>query len=377
DPESLKARYDARNQKELALLNDLKWENETALKFMERINHPHVPTVYPPLAQYVFRLAHHINPDSIFTMRFMFLLFDLMGMAFIVMTLNALGMNRNFSLVYFWSPLVIKETFNSTHLDIIGIACLCVSIYFLVRGRMLWAVFFLALSVLGKMYSGILLPFYLQRSWLLARKNGKPDWAAPALHLFLFCAVVIFCYLPFTGIGWKAFEGLKAYSTLWQSNDSLFAILLYFLKDVLELGSGEAIPVFGNSMILAKSLVSLVMLSAVLYLLVQKIPASDAPAEWVQNLFVVMTLVFLLSPVQNPWYLCWTIPFLCMFHWRSLILLSGLVGLYYLDFYFDYQEITQYSAWIPWVEYLPFYCFLIWELKNQPRRTRTIEKLTV
>ncbi|HJO57498.1 MAG TPA: hypothetical protein QF772_04680, partial [Nitrospinaceae bacterium] len=221
--ESFQALYDERNQEELALLHKLKWDNDTALTFMERINHPHVATLYPPLAQYVFRLAHNIHPDSILAMRAIFLAFDLIAMTFIVMTLHALGLNRNYSLVYFWSPLIIKETFNSTHLDIIGVSCLCVSIYFLVRKHMAWSIFFLALSVLGKIYSGILLPFYLQRSWLIERKHAKSGWTGPVLHLSMFCAVLVLGYLPFVDIGWKAFEGLRTYGTQWQSNDSLFA----------------------------------------------------------------------------------------------------------------------------------------------------------
>ena len=153
EPVYFNSRYDEQSQNELAILNDLKWEHDTALRFMERINHADVPTIYPPLAQIVFRLSQHIKADSIVTLRILFLAFDLMGMVFIVLTLRSLNLNQNFSLVYFWSPLILKETFNSTHLDIIGISCLCVSVYFLVRGRMTGSIFFLALSVLGKLYS--------------------------------------------------------------------------------------------------------------------------------------------------------------------------------------------------------------------------------
>ena len=78
-----------------------------------------------------------------------------------------------------------------------------------------------------------------------------------------------------------------------------------------------------------------------------------------------MALVFLLSPIQNPWYLCWVVPFLCFFPSRSWILLTGLVGLYYIDFYFDYQEIQSWTKWTPWFEYLPFYLLLIWDLCNK------------
>ena len=361
NPKYFHSHYGKNDQNELAILNDLKWENDIALRYMERINHPDVPTLYPPLAQYVFRFSQQINQDSLLTLRIIFLAFDLMAMAFIVLALRALNLNQNFSLVYFWSPLMIKETYNSTHLDIIGISCLCVSLYFLIRKRMMGAIFFLALSVLGKLYSAVLLPFYLQRSWFLAQENRQRGTANLIVHLILFCTVIIFFYLPFVNIGVRAFEGLKTFSVYWQSNDSLFAILLYVLKNILKIGVGTEISFFSNSMIFAKSIVALVILGTVAYLIIKKTPDVNSPRAWVRNIFIVIVLVFLLSPAQNPWYLCWTVPFLCVFRSRSLIFLTGLIGLYYLDFYFDYQDITQYSVLVPWLEYTPFYIYLVWE----------------
>ena len=183
EPAYFSSNYKQSDKDELAVLHSLKWENEISLQFMERINHPDVPTIYPPLAQYVFRLSQQIKSDNLLTLRIIFLMFDLLGMTFIVLTLRTLNLNQNFSLVYFWSPLIIKETYNSTHLDIIGISCLCVSIYFLIRKHLMGSIFFLALSVLGKFYSLVLLPFYLQRSWLIAREKGRSGVA------------VLFCYL--------------------------------------------------------------------------------------------------------------------------------------------------------------------------------------
>ena len=373
NPAYFRSHYGKTDQNELAVLNGLKWESDVALRYMERINHPDVPTIYPPLAQYVFRFSQQINPDSLFTLRIMFLAFDLMGMVFIILALRALNLNQNFSLVYFWSPLMIKETYNSTHLDIIGISCLCASVYFLIRKRMVGSIFFLALSVLGKFYSAVLLPFYLQRSWFLAQENRQRGAATLTLHLILFCTVITVFYLPFIDIGGSVFEGLKTYGTHWQSNDSLFAILLYVLKNILKLGISTEIPIFGSSMIFAKSIMALVILGTVAYLITKQGPDTNSPKMWIRNIFMVIVLVFLVSPVQNPWYLCWTVPFLCIFHSRSLISLTGLIGLYYLDFYFDYQDITQYSVLVAWLEYTPFYIYLLWELTRSKKTWKTIE----
>ena len=162
NPETYYKIYNERNERELEKLSALKWESPKSLKYLERVNHPGVPTIYPPMAQFVFRAVHSIKPDSILAMRIAFLLFDVLTMFFIIGILAKLGLNKNMSAVYFWCPLIIKETLNSTHLDIIGIAFLCGSIYFLISHRHSLASVFLALGFLGKLYPAILFPLYFQ-----------------------------------------------------------------------------------------------------------------------------------------------------------------------------------------------------------------------
>ena len=62
------------------------------------------------------------------------------------------------------------------------------------------------------------------------------------------------------------------------------------------------------------------------------------------------------------------------FRKRSWIGLTALVGLYYLDFYFDYQELQEFSLWIPWVEYLPFYLLLTLELCKKQLKEHFVNK---
>ena len=420
EPDRFDLTYDAESIRELSRLAQLKWANDTSLVFMERINHSGVATIYPPMAQYVFRAVHHLKPDSILAMRLAFLVFDGIAFTFIVLTLSALGRNRNWSLVYYWCPLVIKETFNSTHLDIIGIAFLCVSIYFLVQRRFYPAIGFLALSVLGKLYPVILLPLYLKEQ---ARgQKIKTVWQRWTLSITLFVSLIVTLYLPFLTIGSKAFAGLQRFSTYWQSNDSIFALLVWWFETAVGLESKGTVGFsYDLPSLAAKLTVVLIVLGTLAYLLLRKPNASlyphatnqpdglsvafnevglqaVAPAplpekadenvakaplsqkkhdeatqslSTLRDVFIIMALVFLLSPVQNPWYLCWVLPFLCIFPWRSWILLTGLVGLYYLEFYFDYQDMRQYIPWIPWFEYLPFYLLLAVENKLQHSKSKT------
>lgn len=363
DPEGFLAHYTPEERSELDVLNSLQWESPEALTTLERVNHPDIPTIYPPIAQFIFRGVATLKPDSILALRLTFLIFDLAALYFIVLILGALGKNRNLGLTYFWSPLLIKETYNSTHLDILGIAFLCAAIYFLIQHRHTLANLLLAFSFLVKLYPVILLPFFLQRAALKNKITGKPVWTTPLILLILFGAVVTLCYLPFLDSGLKTFEGLKTFSTHWQSNDSLFSLLVYFFGDVLRL---KEIPqaFFSNDLptFASKVTVVVVLSGVIIYLLFRKSFLHKSEGLLMFYFFILMGLVFLLSPVQNPWYLSWVIPFMCLFPWRSWILLTGLVGLYYLDFYFDYQDIPQYSEWIPWVEYTPFYVYFAYEI---------------
>lgn len=360
DPDQFEIKYNESQVEDLMFLYDLKWESDASRVFMERINHPDVPTIYPPMAQYVFRVIHKISPDSILAMRAGFFIFDLIALAFIILILRELGLSRNYCLIYFWSPLVIKETFNSTHLDIIGISLLCVSLYGLVRKRYLSATFFLALSVLGKLYPVILLPIYLKQILLERAPDGKLAWNKALQCIGLFAATMILFYSPFLKIGGEAFEGLRTYSTYWQGNDSIFSLLVYFYGTALGFSSeNEVLFSYDLPSFLAKLTVMAILGSTLIYLLYRK------TKSFLSDIFLIMTLIFLLSPVQNPWYLCWIVPFLCLFKWRSLILLTGLVGFYYMEFYFEYQDLNQYLPWLPWVEYVPFYLFLAWEIRRK------------
>jgi hypothetical protein len=347
----------------LSQLYDLKWESPETLVFQERINHPSVATIYPPLAQMVFRVAHQIKPDSIVTLRLLFLAFDLVALMFIVLTLHALGMNRLWAMVYFWCPLVIKETFNSTHLDIIGIAMLCGVLFCVVQRRFFSANAFLAFSVVGKLYPAILLPLILKQQYRATNSKIENRWMRCGLSILLFGGLVAFFYMPFLEIGSQNFSGLKAYATRWQQNDSIFAILVWFFGLFAE--SNGPVPFsYDLPSLLAKITVAAILGVMMLYLLFWR-KENPEPKAALEPLFIIMALVFLVSPVQNPWYLCWVVPFLCIFPWRAGILLTGLVGLYYLDFYFDYQDINHYAPWIPWFEYIPFYLFLAWEFKSK------------
>ncbi len=98
-------------------------------RILSRVNHPHLPTVYPPSAQAAFGLAAMLAPGSLAALRVEFLLLDLGIVAALVGLLRRLRRPVGWVVIYAWSPLVIKETANSTHYDVLPMLLVMLAVW--------------------------------------------------------------------------------------------------------------------------------------------------------------------------------------------------------------------------------------------------------
>ena len=89
------------------------------------------------------------------------------------------------------------------------------------------------------------------------------------------------------------------------------------------------------------------------------------------TLFVVATL-FLLSPAQFPWYAVWLLPLLALCPVPALLLLTPLLALYPLRFYFLAQgELAVFDQGLVWLIWLPVWAALAWQFRPRaPAPTR-------
>ena len=87
---------------------------------------------------------------------------------------------------------------------------------------------------------------------------------------------------------------------------------------------------------------------------------------------LVLAWGWLLSSTPHPWYLIWSLPFLVFVPQRSWFLMTGLVFIYYMRFWFEYQAsplgleaVEDMLDWFDhefvWFEYVPFFAALIAE----------------
>jgi len=289
------------------------------------INHPHLETIYPPLAQAVFALGAWIAPEP-WAQKVLFTLFDLTTMLVLVSLLRRRGRDPAWVLVFAWSPLVVFETAHSGHVDAAGVCLLVAGVWLSGAGRRAWGVVALAGAFLVKYTSALLVPF-------LARRRSTAPW------LLLGAAIVVVGYLPFAPAGAKLFSSLRLYGTEWRFNGLAYAALVGLWDHAT-----------GARLLLAAALAAFALWQA------------WRQADLARYAFLVIGCALLLAPTLYPWYLLWIVPFLCLFPHRAWILLTGLV----FASYWSWVVLAREGQWglpaVVWVvEYVPFFALFAYD----------------
>lgn len=354
--------YSERQLGDLEALRALRLESADSERTQARIHHRSVRTIYPPLAQGVFALAYLVKPWSLTALRVIFLLFEFAATLLLLDTLRRLGLSAMRALVYAWSPLAIKELANSPHLDCIAVFCIALAAWAWVAGHGKTVFVALGLGVLAKTWPAVLVPAALVA---VARRTG---FAQACWGLIFFLFTVCLGYAPFVAwSGGRVFEGHVAFATDWAINGSLFPLSRWLAG--LAVGTETQWTVGSVAMpaaaLLARSLCAGVGVAIVGATALW--PEREASPKGLLGRWLAVTAaLFLLAPTGNPWYATWLLPLMCVYPLRGLVLLTVLLPLHYLHFFFDYQELwytpeEAHRAFttVQWIEYLPVYLVLL------------------
>ncbi|MGD8396409.1 MAG: hypothetical protein PVF43_13155 [Candidatus Eiseniibacteriota bacterium] len=256
-----------------------------------RINHPDVPTIYPPAAQVVFAAMAAVAPHPL-TVKAGCAVLDLLVLVALARLLAVLGLPRGRLLAYAWCPLPIIEFAGSGHIDVLGILALVVALAALEARRPAAAVTALGVAVLSKLLPIVVAPLVLAR---VRRRHG-----------LLLVAVVVAGYLPFVAGGVDPTVGLRTYLAHWRGNEALFGLLL---------GAGLDLAA-------AKLMAALLVLVVAAVLVARRVATRVAVP-------VTLAAALLLSPVVHPWYLTWLVPFIGLMPSVALAVLACTVLLAY------------------------------------------------
>jgi hypothetical protein len=297
-----------------------------AQEVLSRIGYPEIPTVYPPAAQAAFTLGAWLGGWDWMGQRWAFLGIDLMVMALLVVLLRWLQVSLSWILLYAWNPLVLKEITNSAHVDVLVLMFLLLVLMGFVRQDRSgwgWALFSgvaMGLAILSKIYPVILVP----AGWFFLRRRARPA-SSGLVFLIAAAATVILGFLPFVLVGFERLTaGLTTYATRWVMNEGAFSLLAAF---------------FSHPRWVAVLLIGVISVAVPWFRQSREVSSLVEDFQWVGLLW------FLIIPSVFPWYALFFVVLLPLKPQLSgpsvaTLVLSGVVGLYYLSFFYEYHEFS-------------------------------------
>lgn len=278
------------------------------------LNHSGVPTIYPPLAQWLFATAWKLGGTPL-AWKAILLALEALLVAGLAALLRRRGLPVYRLLLYYWNPLVVVECYGSGHVDLAAAAFLVLALILLEKGRRVRAGAAWGAAVLIKLVPLLLVP-------ALARRRAWGTLAAGAILIFLL-------YLPFRQAGPMLVEGLRIYARHWDYNGPVYALIRPSFRD----GDAPRVLLAGA---LAVALVVIAWRARTL--------SGALLASWMAFL--------ILSPTVYPWYLVPTVALLPLHPDAGLLLFSGTVALSYLPLSaFRATGVWKLPAWIGILEY--------------------------
>jgi len=410
--------------------------SESVRTIFERVHHREVPTIYPPVAQAVFAASVFLTPEDspvwvyILVLRIILVGFDLGTLLVLARLLVRVRLPAELCLAYGWCPLVLKEFANSGHLDAIAVFFTTLGLYWLTGvldrrsaptagPRQLGpgpksAMAALGVSILAKSYPVVILP--VVAAYLIGRLRIRA-----VVPILVLVAVVAAGYAPFVGAtrgpqpapAHTPFTGLGTFLARWQKNDFLFMLVhenlrppiagvpdravVFVSPETREALSRWFLARWGGNLqaagvdpsFLTTQIVMGALVAGLSLFWAWRVLCQPDPELLLRGVGHVLAWGWLLSSTPHPWYLIWSLPFLVFVPQRSWFLMTGLVFLYYLRFWFEYQASTlgleavensldRFDHEFICFEYVPFFTVLIvdatwgrWRRLHRPGRIVT------
>lgn len=318
---------------------------------LQRVNHKHLTTIYPPLAQTAFAIAHFVKPFSLMSWRSVVLVFDVATLALILALLAHLNKSLLWSAVYWWNPIVLKEFFNSAHMDALILPFVLGALYLAIKARPISATVAVGCAVGTKVWPIVLAPLI----WRHAIENRRQVLVCAAV-LAGMCAIWL---MPYLAVGLGENSGTASYAQRWTINSPFFTTVRSGLRWML---SNFADPVRAAEWASLSARALMALIAGVIALGLTVKPTRDATDFLTRALIIVAAVIFL-APAIYPWYTLWMAPLLALVPQLALLLLYATIPLYYSYFHFAAREVTNlYQNGMVWIVWSPVWlaCLLSW-----------------
>ena len=276
-----------------------------------KINHPSIPTVYPPAAQIVFIFSGGISEGlrtfgvllgprfDLLVLKSLLVMFEMATYLIIGFAIRSYNtriekprrINEAWMAILVACPLPIIEIAREGHADSI-------------------AMFGLALGIAGFITQRFLLG-HMGWVWAaLAKLNGLLGLVvgirATRKRVLIALAVLVLAGLPYALLSADSGRGLSEYAQRWRAFDGVFSILLYCAEVLI---GGDYIQVLDHTITRHQAARVMCLGLFGLYVLIRlrsSIEPQDVPSVTGELLLVLL----LVSPTLHPWYTTWLLPFL-------------------------------------------------------------------
>jgi alpha-1,6-mannosyltransferase len=303
-----------------------------------------MPTIYPPLAEQVFKYTARYLPSTI-AFKLPMELCDILVMILLAAWLRAEGGRAYQLAIYAWNPLVIVEFAGSGHSDALALAAL-IAAFVIIKSRRTLSTLLLATATLLKSFPILLFPLWL-------RRNGWPRSARAWLEGAAAAALALICAWPYRAALHQIPITMATFEQNWQDNNASLYTLLKMFSGSHELAAGIGVGV---------------TVGLAIWTALRKIEPTRAA-------FLIIGSILIFSPNAYPWYFTWIIPFLCFESNPAWLLLTILQFLSY-KVLIEYQDygIFNFDPRYLALTYIPFYAVLLWQvLRKKPSTTAQIE----
>lgn len=266
-----------------------------------RINHPSIPTIYPPLSQLVFAVAGGLGDlvggGHLFILKGLLIAFDVGTWALCATTLRRAGRSPALAWVFAMCPLVLIEIAREGHGDSVSMFGLALLAYAFVIQRPALGYAGLALSALAKLNGLLVLPAALRST-----RRG----------LLIGALLASLLSLPFWFAGLDASRALFSYATRWRSGDGVFSLLLAFSERVIGGEWTRIGPLTITRHLVARILAGLGFVGFTTAIVWRPAPLAEVP----RRAGLILLALLLLSPSLHPWYVLWVLPFSALYAGR-------------------------------------------------------------
>lgn len=246
------------------------------------VNHAHLASIYPPFAQLLFRLNASLVGGSLMGWKVILLAFDALLAIAVWSLLRGRGKQTLGVIAVLWCPLLLLESYEGGHLDLVGVALLAAAIAAMEQRRWAVSAVAVALSINVKyLWPAFAVP-------LLAARAADGRRMLAFLGLVAIAAAA--CWLPYREGVPFALATARTFAEDWAFNDPIFELL-------------RAMPGPGW----LPMMLVLVGLSALAILLIRRGPMDPWRDTW-----LLSATALLVSPVAYPWYFLWVVPALAM-----------------------------------------------------------------